>query len=130
LVSVTSPLAVTGRMSSWRPQASVRAGSPGAAGVVTLTARAAWPMAAVSKARVAQVGGAAVGPAGPSSRMMAWKWIKPRRWYSATFAKETRSCAARALFVIPARRARVRRKVMVKRRQSSGAQALNKTEPV
>ena len=85
-MSVTSPLAVTGRMSSWRPHASVRAGSPGAAGVVTLTARAAWSMAAVSRAMVAQAGGASAGPAGPSSRMMAWKWTTPRRWYSATLA--------------------------------------------
>jgi hypothetical protein len=52
------------------------------------------------------------------------------RWYSATFAKETRSWAARALSVIPVRRASVRRKVMVNRRHSSGAQALNRTEPV
>jgi hypothetical protein len=62
--------------------------------------------------------------------MMAWKWTTPRRWYSATLAKETRSCAARALFVSPAWRAIIGRKVMVKRRHSSGAQALNRTEPV
>jgi hypothetical protein len=44
--------------------------------------------------------------------------------------KRTRSCAASAVFVSPAWRARLRRRVMVKRRHSSGAQALNKTEPV
>jgi hypothetical protein len=38
------------------------------------------------RARVAQAGGAAAGPAGPSSRMIAWKWTTPRRWYSATLA--------------------------------------------
>ncbi len=32
----------------------MRAGSPGAAGVVTLTARAAWSMAAVSRSKVAR----------------------------------------------------------------------------
>ena len=69
-----------------RPQARVRAGSPGAAGVWSWTASAAWAMAAVSKSRVAQAGGAVVGPAGPSRRMMAWKWTTPRRWYSATLA--------------------------------------------
>ena len=47
---------------------------------------AAWAMAAVSMSRVAQAGGAVAGPAGPSSRMMAWKWTTPRRWYSATLA--------------------------------------------
>src|SRR2546421_11361329 len=83
-------------------------------------------MAAVSRPRVAQAGGAVPGPVGPSRRMIAWKWTTPRRWYSATLAKETRSCAARALFVSPAWRAIIRRKVMVKRRHSSGAQALNK----
>ena len=87
-------------------------------------------MAEVSRATVAQVGGAEVGPVGPSSRMMAWKWTTPRRWYSATLAKETRSCAARALFVSPAWRAMTLRRVMVNRRHSSGAQALNRTEPV
>jgi hypothetical protein len=86
LVSVTSPLVVTGRMSSWRPHVRARVGSPGAAGVVTLTARAAWSMAVVSSAMVTQAGGASAGPAGPSSRMMAWKWTTPRRWYSATLA--------------------------------------------
>jgi hypothetical protein len=38
--------------------------------------------------------------------------------------------AVKALLVSPAWRARVRRRVMVKRRHSSGAQALNRTEPV
>ena len=52
----------------------------------TWTARAAWPMAAVSRPRVAQAGGAVGGPAGPSRRTMAWKWTTPRRWYSATLA--------------------------------------------
>src|SRR2546421_7787519 len=118
-----------GRVSCSRPQHSVRAGIPGASGVSRWVASAAWAIAAVSTSMVAQAGGAEPGPVRPSRRMMAWKWTTPRRWYSATLAKETRSCAARALFVIPARRARVRRKVMVKRRQSSGAQALNKTEP-
>jgi hypothetical protein len=94
------------------------------------TASAAWAMAAISKSRVAQEGGVVVGPVGPSRRMMAWKWTTPRRWYSATLAKETRTWAANALLVSPARRARARRKVMVNRRHSSGAQALNKTEPV
>ena len=50
------------------------------------TARAAWSMASVSRPRVAQAGGASAGPAGPSRRMMAWKWTTPRRWYSATLA--------------------------------------------
>ena len=50
------------------------------------SAWAAWSMVAVSRARVAQVGGASAGPAGPSRRMMAWKWTTPRRWYSATLA--------------------------------------------
>ena len=79
---------------------------------------------------MAQAGGAVVGPVGPSRRMMAWKWTTPRRWYSATLAKETRTWAASALLVSPAWRARVLRRVMVKRRHSSGAQALNRTEPV
>jgi hypothetical protein len=87
-------------------------------------------MAAVSRAAVAQVGGVVEGPAGPSSRMMAWKWTTPRRWYSATLANETRIWAASALLVSPAWRASVLRRVMVKRRHSSGAQALNRTEPV
>jgi hypothetical protein len=86
LVSVTSPLAVMARISSWRPQVSVRAGSPGAVGAVTLTALAAWSMAAVSSVTVAQAGGVSAGPEGPSSLMMAWKWTTPRRWYSATLA--------------------------------------------
>ena len=51
-------------MSSWRPHVRTRAGSPGAAGVVTLTARAAWSMAVVSRAMVTQAGGASAGPAG------------------------------------------------------------------
>ena len=51
---------------------------------------------------MAQAGGAGPGPVGPSRRMMAWKWTTPRRWYSATLANETRSCAARALLVGPA----------------------------
>jgi len=62
--------------------------------------------------------------------MMAWKWTTPRRWYSATLAKEMRTWAASALLVSPAWRARDRRKVMVNRRHSSGAVALNKTAPV
>ena len=49
---------------------------------------------------------------------------------SATLAKETRTWAANALLVSPTWRARVRRKVIVKRRHSSGAQALNSTAPV
>jgi len=75
-------------------------------------------------------GGTAVGPAGPSSRMIAWKWTMPRRWYSATLAKETLTWAANAVLVSPIWRARARRKVIVKRRHSSGAQALNSTAPV
>jgi hypothetical protein len=75
-------------------------------------------------------GRAVVGPVGPSSRMMAWKWTTPRRWYSATLAYETRTWAASALLVSPVWRARVRRSMMAKRRHSSGAQALNRTEPV
>src|SRR5262249_32111555 len=110
-----------------RPHASVRAGRPGAAGVSRWTIRAAWSMAAVSRATVAQAGGAVMGPVGPSSRVMAWKWTMPRRWDSAALAKETRTWAARALLVSPAWRARDRRSVMVNRRHSSGAQALNKT---
>src|SRR5450631_36476 len=35
-------------------------------------------MAAVSPSRVAQAGGTVLGPAGPSSRMMAWKLTDPR----------------------------------------------------
>jgi len=87
-------------------------------------------MAAVSRTTVAQVGGAVVVPVGPSSRMMAWKWTTPRLWYSATLAKEIRTWAANALLESPARRASVLRSVMVKRRHSSGAQALNKIAPV
>jgi len=79
---------------------------------------------------VAQAGGVAPGPLEPSRRMMAWKWTTPRRWYSATLAKETLSWAARALLVSPAWRARALRRLMVKRRHNSGAQALNSTEPV
>lgn len=123
------PLVVIGRVSCSRPQRSVRVGRPGAAGVSRWMASAAWAMAEVSRATVAQVGGAVEGPAEPSRRMAAWKWTTPRRWYSATLAKETRSCAARALLVSPAWRARALRRVMVKRRHNSGAQALNKTEP-
>jgi hypothetical protein len=78
---------------------------------------------------VTQAGGSEPGPVEPSRRMIAWKWTTPQRWYSATLAKETRSYAARALLVSPAWRARVLRRVMVKRRHSSGAQALNTTEP-
>jgi hypothetical protein len=62
--------------------------------------------------------------------MMAWKWTTPRRWYSATLAKGTRTWAANTLLVSPAWRARALRRVMVKRRHSSGAQALKRTEPV
>ena len=40
---------------------------------------------------MAQEGGGVVGPAEPSSRMMAWKWTTPRRWYSATLAYEMRT---------------------------------------
>jgi hypothetical protein len=40
-----------------------------------------------------------------------------------------RTCAAKALLVSPDWRASDRRKVIVKRRHSSGAQALNKTAP-
>jgi hypothetical protein len=87
-------------------------------------------MAAVSSASVAHAGGGVVGPLGPSSRMIAWKWTPPRRWYSATLAKETRIWTASALLVSPVWRARARRRVMVNRRQSSGAQALNRTAPV
>ena len=43
-------------------------------------------MAAVSRRRVAQAGGAVVDPEGPSRRMTAWRWTTPRRWYSATLA--------------------------------------------
>ena len=39
---------------------------------------------AISAAAGHQV--AVIGPAGPSMRMMAWKWMTPRRWYSATLA--------------------------------------------
>ena len=82
------PVVVIGQMSGSRPQAMVRAGTPGAAGVSRWTVRAACSMAAVSRARVAQGGGAAVGPPGPSRRMMAWKWTTPRRWYSAHTEEE------------------------------------------
>ncbi len=87
------PVVVIGRVSCSRPQARLRAATPGAVGVTTVTARTAWSMAAVSRPRVAQAGGAVVGPAGPSRRMTAWKWTTPRRWYSATLAYETRTCA-------------------------------------
>src|SRR5215469_16506492 len=119
-----------GRVSISWPHASVRAGRPGTAGVVRWTLRAAWSIAAVSRAAVDHVGGAVVGPAGPSRRMMAWKWTTPRRWYSATLAKERRTWAVSALLVSPAWRARDRRKVIVNRRHSSGAQALNSTAPM
>src|SRR5262249_49327426 len=102
----------------------------GASGVSRWVASAAWAMAAVSKSMVAQAGGGEPGPGGAAGRVMGGEWITPRRWDSAALANETRSWAARALFVSPARGARVRRKVIVKRRQSSGAQALNKTEPM
>ena len=43
---------------------------------------------------------------------------------------DSRTWAANASPVSPAWRAMFRRKVIVKRRHSSGAQALNRTEPV
>src|ERR1022692_2723313 len=97
-----------GRVSCSRPQASVRAGRPGAVGVSTWTEPAAWAMAAVSRPGVAQAGGDVAGPPGPSRRMTAWKWTTPRHWYSATLANETRTCLASAVFVIPAWRAGAR----------------------
>nr|SBO98736.1 putative oxidoreductase [Nonomuraea gerenzanensis] len=30
--------------------------------------------------------GRSVGPSGPSSLITAWKWTRPRAWYSATLA--------------------------------------------
>ncbi len=113
-----------------RPQASRRAGGWRRPGWSTRTCRRRVVMAAVSRSVVAQAGGSVAGPSGPSRRMMAWKWTTPRRWYSATLAKEIRTCWRGALWVSPAWRARARRRAMVKRRQSSGAQALNRTAPV
>ncbi len=69
-------------------------------------------------------------PSGPSRRMIAWKWTTPRRWYSAILAKETLRIWPSSLTVRPQSRARTRRRRMVKRRHSSGARALNRTEPV
>ncbi|GAA4976296.1 hypothetical protein GCM10023257_11630 [Streptomyces hyderabadensis] len=38
-------------------------------------------------------GGGWLVPSGPSRRMTAWKWTRPRCWYSATLAKEIRRTA-------------------------------------
>src|SRR5262249_15739941 len=80
VVSVRSPAVVVWPVARSGEDARVRADRPDAAGAWRLTLRVAWPMAAVSRATVAQAGGAVVGPAGPSMRMMAWKWTTPRRW--------------------------------------------------
>src|SRR5262249_62176509 len=58
--------------------ARVRADRPDAAGAWRVTLRVAWPVAAGSRATVAQAGGAGVGPAGPSLRVVAWEWTRPR----------------------------------------------------
>ncbi len=67
-------------------------------------------MAAVSTLAVASGGGGVLLPSGLSRRMTAWKWTRPRFWYSATLAKETRSTARMALWVRPSRAAISRRR--------------------
>ena len=61
---------------------------------------------------------------------MAWKWTRPRRWYSATLANDTLTCLANARRVSPAWLARVRRRARVKRCHSAPACACHSTAPV
>jgi hypothetical protein len=75
------------------------------------------------------LGGCQPSP-GASRRMMAWKCTTPRRRNSATFANDTRTTRPSLQSLIPSSRARQRRTLMVKRRQSSGADQLNKTAAV
>jgi hypothetical protein len=88
------------RTSSWRPKAKVWA-RPSRLGPVTRAVAAAARMASVSRSAVAQPGGAALPPSGPSRRMTTWKWTAPRRWYSATLANETRACRRKGRCVSP-----------------------------
>src|SRR5215469_18554576 len=60
----------------------------------------------------------------PSRRKMAWKWIRPRRWNSATLANESRTRAPCGLASLSRRR----RMPMTVRRHNSGAWAFHTTE--
>jgi hypothetical protein len=86
------------RTSSCSPQpaVSVTPWSSSTAGHGTVTLAAAWRTAASTSSVVNPAGGGAMQAAqrqavAASSRMTAWKWTAPRRWYSATLANDTRT---------------------------------------
>ena len=60
----------------------------------------------------------------PSRRKMAWKWIRPRRWNSATLANDTRTRAPWGLASLST----WRRMAMTVRRHSSPQWAFQTTE--
>ena len=79
------------RGSTWAPQVmSQPLGLAGWATVANQAEEATWRMRSASTSAVMAGCGGMVrsGWAGswPSSRKMAWKWIRPRRWNSATLA--------------------------------------------
>ena len=115
---------VTGRTSTCRPNPSTRGRSSSwRGGAVNRTAAT---VSRTSRARMVAVAcrGARPNPSGvrgPSRRIRAWKWTKPRRWYSATLAYCTVTTSCRRVAGMPSLRATARHRVMVNRRHSSGA---------
>jgi hypothetical protein len=94
------------------------------------TAPAAEVIAVARSSASSGTAGVVSGPSGPSRRITACTWIRPRAWNSATFVYETRARFRNADAVSPTCRARVRPRAMVKRRQSSGACHCHRTWPV
>ena len=86
-----SSVSRTTRGSTWAPQVmSQPFGLAGWGTVANQVTLAAWRMTSASTSAVNAGWGGTVrsGWAGsrPSRRKMAWKWISPRRWNSATLA--------------------------------------------
>ena len=95
------------------------------------TARAACAMASVSRSAVAQAGGAVAGPSGPSRRMIGVEVDDAAALVFGDLGEGEPGLGGERLAGQPGAGGRAsRRRVMVKRRHSSGAQALNSTEPV
>ena len=86
LVSVSSPVVVIGPDVVFAAPGQGAGGQAGGGRGVEVDGSGGLVDGGGEQVDVAQAGGAVVGPAGPSRRMMAWKWTTPRRWYSATLA--------------------------------------------
>ena len=77
---------------------------PRVEGVVTEDRATARLTAALSAATSSHGGGGSDGPEGPSARMTAWTWTRPRRWNSTTFMYESRATERIWRSFIPAAR--------------------------